>query len=760
MSQKLLGILQVGKKIGKYQILKLLGRGGMGAVYLGLHPVLDRQVCLKILLTDSLEHGLASVAQLLQEAKSIAKLEHPNIVKIYDVEQVEQLAFIVMEYIDGKNIAQLLEDRDAFTIRDVLRIGADVAAALQSAHEQHIIHRDVKPQNIMITQKGMTKLTDFGLATFIGDRAKKTAQGLPLLGTPFYLAPECIVGATWSPKSDLYALGITLFHMLAGFPPYTGKTPAQILQQHVKAPLPSLRESRQDVPADLAAVIERLAAKKTAERFGSAAEVAAALRHVQRRLSQEQQHETRPLLADIVQVREEVASQFCPSMATVRVLVVEDSVAISKAICRILEEKHLCQVVGVAHDGQKALEIIEQLKPNVVTLDYNMAIMDGLTTLKNIMVTYPCPVIMLSAFTYEGALTSFECLSCGAVDFIWKAAYTQQKEFKQELVSKVVRAAKMHITMPDKPKLIKFSEPAQPEAMKLAASWLVLMGAGMGGYHSSFKIIPYIPKNIPAAIVLVQEMPNDLLGTFCNYLNRHSRLEVKELSQSEILYAGVCYVINHSQPIRIEKEWDSEILFVIKAEATGPEYSPVVFGDAIASAAQVCGANTVGIVLSGAERNIADGLQELRKAGGTIIVQDPTTCLDDGMAQVALQEGLADKVIPDVHIAPVLWYLIKKKHDNWAATRRLKACKRNCWEIMQCGRETGGSKVQELGACPAAVEKKWHSINGGYNAGRACWLVAGTMCKGDVTGTNAQKIASCTQCEFYKLVQHEENQQE
>lgn len=665
----------IGKLLGKYKILKLLGCGGMGAVYQAQHTVLEKIVCIKILLPNFTYPDSKAINRFLQEAKAIAKLEHANIVQIFDVEEEKGTYYIVMEYITGQTLSQILEEKDAFTIRETLQIGVEIGEALKVAHHHQIIHRDIKPANIMITDKQQVKLTDFGLASYTGVRELQTTK---LLGTPYYLSPEYIRDKVLDPRMDLYSLGATLYHLLSGEPPYTGNNPIHILKKHITSTIPSIKAIRADVPATLDDIIKKAMAKKPGGRYANAAEMVHALNNCLATLDEAQKEETHRYARKALELEEQHAIR----RGKIRVLVVDDSQVMCRAITNILKQHGNFDIVGIAQHGKEALELIPKISPDVITLDFNMPELDGITTVKHIMSFSPCPIIMLSAFTYEGALTTFECLSCGAVDFLWKTSYSGQKQFAKNLIAKLENMAGMKLMIPKKIRIAKsFGKKKTGVNTEITpAQWIVVIGAGEGGYHSSLKIIPYLLTNTPCAIILVQEMAEDLVGTFADYLHYYSRITVKKLDEAEMLMQGVCYVINHIANVTINRIPGKRGLWLMGKN------SPLegsTFRQILTSAGLNFGSRTIAITLTGMINDAVPALKYIKDVEGTVIVQAPDTCLQAHTALAVIQEQIADTIALDIDIASVLWHLLKKKEKIIDKTREMPLVKKISYSITR-----------------------------------------------------------------------------
>jgi serine/threonine-protein kinase len=262
-----------GRKLGDYQILRRLGRGGMADVYLAEQGSLNRQVAFKVL-RSSLASDENYVRRFRNEALAAAKLSHANIVQIYGVDCVDGVHFIVQEYVKGQNLRQLLNRRSSIECRLATNIMRQVAAALYRAGQQGIIHRDIKPENIMLAATGEVKVTDFGLARVVqnGEAMNLTQIGMTM-GTPLYMSPEQVEGKSVDQRSDLYSFGVTCYHMLAGRPPFLGETPLSIAVQHLKTEPDRLEDLRPDLPPGLCRAVHKLMAKQPQDRFASAADL-------------------------------------------------------------------------------------------------------------------------------------------------------------------------------------------------------------------------------------------------------------------------------------------------------------------------------------------------------------------------------------------------------------------------------------------------------------------------------------------------------
>jgi hypothetical protein len=264
----------------EFTVGPLLGQGGFAAVFRCRDTSLNRDVAVKVLDVD-LAPSPTLAERFVREAQTIARLEHPNIVTIHGVGKQGGVLFIVMRCVDGPSLRQLLAQHQRLSVADAARVARQVADALAYAHSQDIVHRDVKPDNILIDKKmGLVLVTDFGIAkaahAAAASGAQLTVEGM-IIGTPQYMSPEQAAGDTVDGRSDIYSLGIVLYHMLAGAAPFDGTSSAAILAKQLTTTPEPIRRLRADVSPDLAAVLDRMLEKDPAKRYQSAVEVSQAL---------------------------------------------------------------------------------------------------------------------------------------------------------------------------------------------------------------------------------------------------------------------------------------------------------------------------------------------------------------------------------------------------------------------------------------------------------------------------------------------------
>ena len=270
------------KALGRYEIKGVLGKGAMGLVYDGRDPTLDRRVAIKTILTRNLDESTAKhyAMRFKREVRAVARLNHPNIVQVYDFGNEGELMYIVMEYIQGKELKDLMDSKQAFDLKAMFRIAIELLDALDFAHESKIIHRDIKPANVLLDSTGRAKLADFGVARFTepdGDEAEKTRAGA-VIGTPSYMSPEQIQGQTIDHRTDIFSAGVLFYHLLTGQKPFEGQQWA--LAKKIIQDDPVWPSKLVQIPPDIDRVVARAMAKAPEQRYQRAKGFADALRRI------------------------------------------------------------------------------------------------------------------------------------------------------------------------------------------------------------------------------------------------------------------------------------------------------------------------------------------------------------------------------------------------------------------------------------------------------------------------------------------------
>lgn len=264
--------------LGHYEIESEIGRGGMGVVYRAYEPALNRHVAIKEL-SPSLAHDPQLVERFLREARSMAALSDPHIIQIYYIGTDEGTSqpFFAMEFVEGESLSTILKRDGKISVENTLRLLHQTAQGLATAHDAGVIHRDIKPGNLMISERGQVKIADFGIALATKDVSKKLTTTGEFVGTPGYLSPEVCLGKPIDQRSDIFSLGIVMFEMLSGRTPFSDESPLGLMLEVVKAEIPNIQELNGEVDAQTAAILARMVAKEPEQRFQSCHDLVAAL---------------------------------------------------------------------------------------------------------------------------------------------------------------------------------------------------------------------------------------------------------------------------------------------------------------------------------------------------------------------------------------------------------------------------------------------------------------------------------------------------
>jgi serine/threonine-protein kinase len=267
----------LGKRVGRFKLVALLGQGAMGRVFRAEDTVMGRHVALKVL-PKSLKKGAIKLRPevLINEARAAAAIEHPNAVQIYEVNQAGDVCYVAMELLEGGSLRELVRAAGPMDLARACVLCAEAAEALAAAHAAGVVHRDVKPANLMLSRQGRCKVVDFGLARL--ENSGDWGLMAESVGTPQFIAPELLSGTPASAQSDIYSLGGTLWYLLTGSAPYQGKDAQELLRMHMESPVPDLRSVRPEAPGALAEALKTALAKRPAERFATMEQFARVLR--------------------------------------------------------------------------------------------------------------------------------------------------------------------------------------------------------------------------------------------------------------------------------------------------------------------------------------------------------------------------------------------------------------------------------------------------------------------------------------------------
>lgn len=282
------GLLSTGTDtrptLGRYEIIKQLGKGAMGIVYLGQDPRINRTTAIKTFsFSDDFEKEEAEKMKesFFREAESAGTLSHPNIVTIYDAGDEHDLAYIAMEFLEGEDLKKYTKKDNLLPIRKVIKYGADIADALDYAHQKGIVHRDIKPANIMLLKDGVVKITDFGIARITA--SSQTQTGV-VKGTPYYMSPEQISGEKVDGRSDIFSFGTMLFQLLTGQVPFSGDSQAALMHKILNVPHPDPKKINPKIVTPLVSILNKALEKDREKRYQKASQIASHLRELGKKI--------------------------------------------------------------------------------------------------------------------------------------------------------------------------------------------------------------------------------------------------------------------------------------------------------------------------------------------------------------------------------------------------------------------------------------------------------------------------------------------
>ncbi len=408
----------IGRTLSHYKVLEEIGRGGMGVVYRAIDTTLGREVALKVLGSGAAREP-EQERRLKQEARAAASLAHPSVSVVYEIDEAEGATFIAMELVRGRPLAALLAGTPLEPVR-ALDLAIEIAEGLAEAHARGVVHRDLKPKNVMLTESGHAKIIDFGLAKLLRPRppfesgADTPAWGDTdpgrILGTAAYMSPEQVRGAEVDARSDLFAFGALLYEMLSGEPAFRRETGVETLHAVLKEPAPRLHDPGTGAAGPvLQRVLDRCLAKAPDDRYASAAELLVEIREARRRLEAPDPGE-RPAPAEARVPAPEAAP------AVLRVLIVDDEEPARSLLREYLGRAGGVEVVGECRNGFEAVKAVNDLAPDLLFLDIQMPKLNGFEVLE--LLGRDVAVVFATAFD-EHAIRAFEV---NAVDYILKPA--------------------------------------------------------------------------------------------------------------------------------------------------------------------------------------------------------------------------------------------------------------------------------------------------------------------------------------------------
>jgi DNA-binding NarL/FixJ family response regulator/tRNA A-37 threonylcarbamoyl transferase component Bud32 len=388
-----------GTIAGRFETGPLIGGGATGSVYTGVDTLTGQRVAIKALRAELIASMPDLVERFRREGEALRRLNHPNIVKVLATVEEGDQHYLIMEYVSGGSLADLLLRQPQLPLDRAVSIALELADALTRAHHLEILHRDLKPGNILLAEDGTPRLTDFGLAR-LGSYPALTAAG-SLLGTFYYLSPEACENQQLDARSDLWSFGVVLFEMLAGRLPFDGDSPMEILWAIKNQSLPDPGWYREGLPAELVDLVRKLLMKDRAARLSSARLAGAQLEAINR---------TSPL---------HPSSFSLPPSPKIRVLIVDDHAVVRQGLRTFIDLQEDMEVVGEGANGSEAASLARQFQPDVILLDLVMPVMDGVAATSRILEGSPgSRVLILTSFGEDDKV--FPAIRAGAQGYLLK----------------------------------------------------------------------------------------------------------------------------------------------------------------------------------------------------------------------------------------------------------------------------------------------------------------------------------------------------
>jgi CheY-like chemotaxis protein len=415
---------------GRYQMGRIIGGGAIGNVYAGTDQLTGETVAIKQLRGELSGNMPELVQRFIREGQALARLNHPNIVKVLATANEGSQHYIVMEYVGGGSLADLLARQPQLPIERVIAIALELSDALSRAHHLKILHRDIKPANILLAEDGAPRLTDFGLAR-IGWLPALTEAG-SIVGTFQYLSPEVVENRDLDERSDIWSFGIVLFEMLAGRRPFEGETPFEVAWAIKNQPLPVLENLREGIPPALANLVRRMLRKDSPARVESARLVGAELEKIQKEW-----------VASSIHPGKTAAGPAAPEAKppAIRVLIVDDHAVVRQGLRTFIDLQEDMEVIGEGENGNDAIHLSARLHPDIVLLDLVMPQMDGVTATAGIKAAYPqARVIILTSFGEDDKV--IPAIQAGAQGYLLKTI--QPEELIQALREIYQGKTKLH----------------------------------------------------------------------------------------------------------------------------------------------------------------------------------------------------------------------------------------------------------------------------------------------------------------------------
>ena len=392
----------------RYQVVRLIGCGGMGDVFLGDDTLTGEKVAIKKLRSGMPGNLTQIVERFLREGEALQKLNHPNIVKVLETFGEGARQYIIMEYVGGGSLADLLLREPQLPVERIVSIGLELSDALSRAHHLHILHRDIKPANILLAVDGTPRLTDFGLAR-IGELPRMT-ESSSIMGTLQYISPEVFEGREVNERSDIWSFGVVLFEMLTGRLPFNYPAPFDLIWAIKNESLPIIENLRSGIPESLVNLTRRMLRKDNSARVESARHLGVEFETIQKEL--------RNTKKDSTNARNE-GNKSLNETRVIRVLIADDHAVVRQGLRMFIDLQDDMEVVGEGTNGGEAIELALKLKPDVVLLDLVMPEIDGVEATNKIKAAYPeARILILTSFGEDNKI--IPAIQAGAQGYLLK----------------------------------------------------------------------------------------------------------------------------------------------------------------------------------------------------------------------------------------------------------------------------------------------------------------------------------------------------
>jgi NarL family two-component system response regulator LiaR len=401
----------------RFRIGALIGGGAVGSVYQGIDTLSGEQVAIKVLRKELTADMPELIERFRREGEALRRLDHPNIVKMLAMAEEQGQHYLVMEYVSGGSLAGLLKRQPQLPLVQAVAITLELADALGRAHHLEILHRDIKPGNILLAEDGTPRLTDFGLAR-LGNYPAITATG-SVLGTFQYLSPEAFYSQDLDSRADIWSLGVVLYEMLTGQVPFGGEAPGEILWAINNQPLPDPSRWRGDIPVALVELLKRMLLRDRPLRIASARQVGAELEKIQKEMKRPMRPPSGPPDSRPSDPALAASAMPAPSSKKIRVLIADDHAVVRQGLCTFIDLQEDMQVVGEGTNGLEAVELARRLQPDVILLDLAMPQMDGLEATRKILESSPqAHILILTSFGEDDKV--FPAIRAGAQGYLLK----------------------------------------------------------------------------------------------------------------------------------------------------------------------------------------------------------------------------------------------------------------------------------------------------------------------------------------------------